>query len=593
MDGNELNYQTGKRTVESPDIDAAGDEHPLGSDPLPFDGNMMTIIRDLAENQYSHWSEAIREYIANAETACQRVERENDLYGADNYTPIIEITLRKDDEKFIIRDNGIGMSSEELDKVYRMVGHTTSMDTGDLSGQFGWGALSFSMMTGSSSEMMMTTHSRRTDENYSCLVTLAGPEPIMGQFGEDEYGTEFSMNIKDGVDMDEVFDYVQKYSEWLRVPVLYREYDENGKETMKEEFGLKTLPEQYDDETGVVFEDSKEGFYEAYATVNANRKTLLCSMEIDRGCGDMHKIFPIDVRIEREDGCIVHSTNGNEGLVPTTETDYKEMLLRARPNHVPESYLKSSDTVGADVISGPHEGKTVVSRDVYENKVPDAQKDSFVTMDDVSEDEISDEYVISGGSDRKGRVVVSDEEWNEMDEGRAAQYIPETRIEKWDGESGDLRLPSPTSDRGRLKNAEPFMKWVAGRLDDIVLDKTNELARGYEQADDQDAFLEQAPLNLLKALLDNSGVQTGHEMFRRAEILSTEFESSAGRRTVREINKMDGDVYMYVSPNREKMRHVKDRGEIVVNVRSVDVMEELSNVLGWEKLKDVWTIPRV
>src|SRR6056297_1924892 len=97
-------YQEGKSDVNHKNLNAAGDNHPLGADPLSFTADLKNLIRKVADDLYESWEATIREYLANAETACLRVENFLDsgkettmgvdsLYGVkDGYEPRIEVT---------------------------------------------------------------------------------------------------------------------------------------------------------------------------------------------------------------------------------------------------------------------------------------------------------------------------------------------------------------------------------------------------------------------------------------------------------------------------------------------------------------------
>lgn len=488
-------YQEGKTSVQHKNLNAAGSDHPLGADPLSFEADLRHLIRKVADDLYESWEATIREYLANAETACLRVENfvegrtdtalgVDSLYGVeDGYEPRIEVTWDRSENKVSIRDNGIGMASKEVDEVFRQIGNSAARDIGSYSGQFGMGALSFVKLIGLDNSMVMTTHSRQTDENFSTYVSLAGPEPIMGEMPENEYGTKFQMTPDGDYNIRSA---VERFSEWMRVPVIYREYDESGQEVFNEDWGDKQFTDEYDPNM-ITLELRSEGDFVATCSAEASGKTLLLSMPIDRndsGNSQHGAPFPFDVRLLDESGKVIKSDQGYEGLMPCPRSDYREMLKEARDPYITRDLLNAGDIVAQEVAEGPNEGSMVVTAETLEADRPLPPHD-YVTKDDLSdEDEPGSAQVIFGP--HKGKVIVSEDEWDEMDLGRAELYVPEDELERFDPdtETGDLCLPEPTSDRDRLQSHDVFWNWVGkqfkdqfeGRVVDVfdMIDGTND-----------------------------------------------------------------------------------------------------------------------
>ena len=467
----EPTFQEGKSSVQHKNLGASGSNHPLGTDPLPFEASMRHLIRRVADDLYESWEATIREYLANAETACLRVEDfiengEGDtlgvesLYGVeDGYEPRIEVTWDRSENKLIIRDNGIGMAAVEVDKIFRHIGNSAVRDSGKYSGQFGQGALSFVKIIGLDNSMVMTTHSRQTDENFSTYVSLAGPEPIMGKLSDGEYGTKFQMAPKDDFDIRSA---VEKFSERMRVPVIYREYDDEGTEVFNEDWGDKPLTDNYGDNDITITFDKYEQHFVAHCSDKASGDTLLLSMPIERNAaGTYGAPFNFDVRLLDESGSVIKSSNGNEGLTPVPRSDYNRMLVESRDPYITESALSGNDVMAQEVSAGEHEGCLVVNQEVLDSDKPLPPHDYITTEEVVDSDIPGDATVIIG--DNKGKVVVDEKEWDSMDAGRASMYVPEDELEQYDIESGegDLRLPEPTSDRDRLQKNGVFWKWLA------------------------------------------------------------------------------------------------------------------------------------
>jgi len=477
-----VNYQEGMSEVSHRNLDAAGDDHPFGEQPRQFEANMKTLIRRVADDLYESWEATIREYLANAETACLRTQEyvetgesdmfDGDLIVDDSYQPKIEIEWNKEENRLTIEDNGIGMSANVVDKVFRQIGRSTNRDSGGYSGAFGQGVLSFCKLTGLDNAMIMTSHSRLNGDNASYYVTLGGVEPVMGSLPDDKYGTVFQMTPKDSFDIRET---VADYAEYLRVPLRYEEIGDDGSVEFQEDYGDKKLYDNYD-ENRICIGVKKPGFFEAYVSPEADGETLLLSMDIDRNDGkyssNQHTApWSFDVRLLDESGKVVESTNGNEGLMPVPRSDYRSMLKEARGEYITEALLLNDDVLAQELeqaADAEYEGGMVVSDEVYESiqsgsvAVP---PNSYLPKSEVSEGDVPGKTMVISGPN-KGKTLVSEEAWDDLPEGRAAQYVPEDSLEPYDLDSGegDLTLPQPTSDRDRLQSHETFWRYVAAQL---------------------------------------------------------------------------------------------------------------------------------
>lgn len=482
-------FQRGVTSVEHKNLNKAGEDHPLGSDPLAFEADLRHLIRKVADDLYESWDATVREYLANAETACLRVQHfvENpeespldNLIVEPGYEPKIEVTWDRQEDRLTIKDNGIGMAAVEVDEIFRKIGHSASRDYGKYSGQFGMGCLSFVKFVGLDNSMLMSTHSRLNDDNFSCYVSLAGPEPIKGSLGEDEYGTKFQMTPDGDYDVRGA---VEKYAEWMRVPILYVEYDENGQEVYNEDWGDKTLLDEYANDK-VCLSVCEEDAFRAYCSPDANGRTLLLSMDIDRKDegGRRHGApFDFDVRFLNESGMVFKGPHA--GLMPCPRSDYEEMLSQAREGYITRDLLKNDDVVAQEVADGPNAGKMVISEEATSDPLP--AEHEFITKSELTpEDEPGGAQVIFGSN--KGCEIISEEEWDEMDKGRAELYVPEDELVPFDvdSEEGDLTLPEPTSDRDRLQGHDVFWEWLGQKFEQEFKAKVDEVFEMIDGSDD-------------------------------------------------------------------------------------------------------------
>ena len=474
-------YQKGRTSVEHRNIDAAGEDHPFGDEPKEFEADLRALIRRVADDLYDSWRATLREYLANAETATLKVAQYCDspedspyddlIVDTDNYQPKIEVVWNKKEEHVIIKDNGIGMAGVEVDQIFRQIGRSAARDNGSMSGQFGQGALSFVKFVGLDNSMIMLSHSRLNDDNAAYLVSLAGVEPIMGSLSEDEYGTKFQLTPQEK--HTSIRDTIKKYSEWMRVPVIYREIDTDGTECFNEDWGDKKLYDEYSDDR-ITLGLRRKNAFDAYCSPVAESKTLLLSMSIDRNedtSAEYTPPFSVDIRLLDESGKVIESTNGNEGLMPVSRTEYEQMLLDARSDYITKPLLSNQDIALQTAM--------VDGEEVYISPEEQLDSDEALPMANyVTPDKDVDAYgpkkVIIGP--HKGRIVLDQDEWSEMPLGRAKHYVPEDELEPYDVESGegDLCLPEPTSDRDRLQRSPEFWDYLSKRFNEqfnnIVMD---------------------------------------------------------------------------------------------------------------------------
>jgi len=480
----EINYNRSLTTVQHRNIDASGDDHVLGDEPLDWEvESMRALIKNISEDLYSSWEATVREYIANAETACLRVQEyieegdsdffDGDLIVDEPYEPRIDITWDRQNNKFTIEDNGIGMSKFTLTEVFRKVGNSGNADTGNYSGEFGQGVLSFYQIEGEDS-MLMVTHSRQTDENYAANISVAGAEPIMGERGADEYGTRFEMTPKNP-DWN-LRRAVEKYAEYSRVTIRYEEINENGEEAFNEDYGGKTLYDEYDKHE-VMADVSVDGAFDAIASPNASNKTLLLSMPINRGGSiELSKLDTnVDVQLHDESGKVF--SGPNEGKIPIARSEYEAMLLERTEGIVTDSTLDSMDVVAQDIIAGPNEGKTALSNQTFDERFPDASTETYVPKRGLTGDDVPGEATVIEGPN-EGCTVVGEDEWEERTADMLPNFVPEDELT-----DEDMTLPVPKSDRDSLQYHDEFWNYIESEIDSQVQEIVDTLREFVEESD--------------------------------------------------------------------------------------------------------------
>lgn len=340
------------------------------------------IIAERIAQWYDDPAAAIREFFSNAETAnVRRSGKELERAGIDRpntveetialarektgYDPVIEVTYNRDpnETRLIIEDNGIGISSQEY-TVLRKIGYSMSHMDGDRLGEFGMGYMSGFQLTGTDGFFRMYTNSFITDENYSTTNYIVNFEWLDGL--KDGYGTRFEFpNFCHKAERIDVREKVAHFSQGLRVPLIYREMDEDGKEVYNEDYLPHSLADDYDDDDLIVTVDNE--FFEAVMSPNSpdNRSyvTYNISMPIrrnlDRSHGSLNAIWRWDFRGKKENGPIVRCESDPSvvGKAPVSDNKFEDLSDERKP-----SFIRRSD-VPDDALVMPVPAS---SRDSYE-----------------------------------------------------------------------------------------------------------------------------------------------------------------------------------------------------------------------------------
>lgn len=371
-------YRRTSHEVEEKMADVASDEHALKKE-FGDDEDAKKMQYDPRDSGqrfvdfYQDRAAALREALSNGETACIDAAEHmliEDGYPEDeipedifelfevaqervDYEPLIEIVYNESEDgpRLIINDNGIGISPRRYN-VLRNVGYSTSHMEGNRGDGFGIGYLSLFQLVGTNGSFRMYTRSRETDDSYSTANFLANFEYLDAK--PENYGTrfefpEFSERAK-GID---VHSKVEEFSQGMRVPVLYRHFDEDGQET---QFSDDYLPHNMEDE----YPDDA-----VLITVEDEYFKAICSPESPDGRGYVtyNVSFPIqrnepgfgtnsrlnapwkwDFRSKREDGPVVRGPN--EGLIPISKNNYDKLDdEEEKERHVPRTELTDDDIV--------------------------------------------------------------------------------------------------------------------------------------------------------------------------------------------------------------------------------------------------------
>jgi molecular chaperone HtpG len=186
---------------------------------------------------YTHREIFIRELISNASDAIDKlhIESLDNKELRDNLDPYeITIELDKENRQFILSDNGIGMTAEELEENLGTIAKSGSLDFRkaleenkdevDIIGQFGVGFYSAFMVA---DRITVTTRAAMHDTAYQW--TSEGEEGYeISEASKDTIGTTIVLDLRENTEDDNYDEYletytvqnlIKKYSDYVRYPI--------------------------------------------------------------------------------------------------------------------------------------------------------------------------------------------------------------------------------------------------------------------------------------------------------------------------------------------------------------------------------------
>ncbi len=196
--------------------------------------NIFDIIKRFL---YSDQEIFLRELVSNAVDAIQKLNtlsRKGDFKG-EVEEPLVEIILDEKKKSLTIRDNGIGMTEEEVKKYLNQIavsGAREFMDKhkdSNIIGNFGLGFYSSFMV---SDKVEVRTKSYKKDSKPVLWTCEGNPETLISVGKKKEHGTEITLFIS-----EESKEFLQK----SRIEGLLKKYDLFL--PVKIKFGTKTLTE--------------------------------------------------------------------------------------------------------------------------------------------------------------------------------------------------------------------------------------------------------------------------------------------------------------------------------------------------------------
>lgn len=348
VDGLDVDIHRGAH--DFPDITAQMDD----SDGVQqFGVRFEDAVKHMSVHKYESEASMVREYVANMAATC--LEAQDDL--GEDYSPVIHIAYYPSSQTLIMEDNGMGMSSEEIESVGIQLGVSTNRYNSDRGGKYGIGLLSGLKGVGLDGAFFMHSRSRRTGEYVRGLWSAYGFKPVdelPDKLEEGQYGTRFEFPLKEPeVDIRSA---IADVAQWSRIPVLYTERNSDGSLIEDDEYGGRSetpFQDRYSESEGDIVIETDA--FRAVHSPNASGTAVLLDVPIERNFDDdklnsgsrkLKYDLPygarFDVVFKSEDQEIV--SGPHEGMTRVGDGEYAEMDESRR-----DGYISASDCAPSDI----------------------------------------------------------------------------------------------------------------------------------------------------------------------------------------------------------------------------------------------------
>ena len=194
--------------------------------------NIFPIIKKFL---YSDHEIFLRELVSNAVDACQKAKTLSSLgelkEGAENYR--VEVILNEADKTLTIRDNGLGMSEEEVDKYINQIAFSgaeefvSKYQDAQIIGHFGLGFYSAFMVA---KEVEIISKSRKEAPAVK-WVCDGSPNFTMETVEKETYGTDIILHIADDStefsEKSRLEGILNKYCRFMPIEIVFGEKTEH------------------------------------------------------------------------------------------------------------------------------------------------------------------------------------------------------------------------------------------------------------------------------------------------------------------------------------------------------------------------------
>lgn len=251
-----------------------------------FKAETKELLNLMIHSIYTNKEIFLRELISNANDAIDKLKFQsltnNELLKGDNKFKI-EISVDKDNGTLTIKDNGIGMTYDEVDenigtiaksgsKVFKEQLEAAKKADIDIIGQFGVGFYSAFIVA---DKVTLETRSPYSENGVRWVSSGDGNYEIE-EISKENRGTEITLHLKDGEEYSEfleewkIKELVKKYSNYIRYEIYFKDEVINSTKPIWKRDKKELKDEDYNEFYKVTFHDWNDPLFHINLKVQGN-----------------------------------------------------------------------------------------------------------------------------------------------------------------------------------------------------------------------------------------------------------------------------------------------------------------------------------
>lgn len=251
-----------------------------------FKAETKELLNLMIHSIYTNKEIFLRELISNANDAIDKLKFQsltnNELLKDDDKFKI-EITVDKDNGTLTIKDNGIGMTYDEVDenigtiaksgsKVFKEQLEAAKKADIDIIGQFGVGFYSAFIVA---DKVTLETRSPYSENGVRWVSSGDGNYEIE-EISKENRGTEITLHLKDGEEYSEfleewkIKDLVKKYSNYIRYEIYFKDEVINSTKPIWKRDKKELKDEDYNEFYKATFHDWNDPLFHINLKVQGN-----------------------------------------------------------------------------------------------------------------------------------------------------------------------------------------------------------------------------------------------------------------------------------------------------------------------------------
>ena len=251
-----------------------------------FKAETKELLNLMIHSIYTNKEIFLRELISNANDAIDKLKFQsltnNELLKGDDKFKI-EITVDKDNGTLTIKDNGIGMTYDEVDenigtiaksgsKVFKEQLEAAKKADIDIIGQFGVGFYSAFIVA---DKVTLETRSPYSENGVRWISSGDGNYEIE-EISKENRGTEITLHLKDGEEYSEfleewkIKDLVKKYSNYIRYEIYFKDEVINSTKPIWKRDKKELKDEDYNEFYKATFHDWNDPLFHINLKVQGN-----------------------------------------------------------------------------------------------------------------------------------------------------------------------------------------------------------------------------------------------------------------------------------------------------------------------------------